>query len=65
MIEKGATGGGQFDAVDTAAHERDADFIFQIADLTAEGRLRRVQPLLGREREASLLSDRDEIAKMP
>jgi hypothetical protein len=65
MIEKSATGGGQFNAVHAAAHKRDADFVFEIADLTAKGRLRCVQPLLGREREASLLGDRNEIAKMP
>ena len=41
------------------------DFAFQIADLPAEGRLRRVQPPLGRERQASLLGDGNEIAKMP
>jgi len=42
-----------------------ADLIFEIADLPAEGRLRRVKPFLGRERKAALLGDRDEIAKLP
>jgi hypothetical protein len=42
----------------------DANLIFEIADLAAEGRLRRVQPSLSREREAALLGDRDEIAKV-
>ena len=65
MVEKGATGGGQFDAVHAAAHQLNADLIFEISDLATEGRLRRVQPLLGGERQASLLCDRDEIAKVP
>jgi hypothetical protein len=57
MVEKGATGGGQFDAVHAAAHQLNADLIFEISDLATEGRLRRVQPLLGGERQASLLCD--------
>src|SRR5712691_6267539 len=65
MVEKGATGGGQFDAVHAAAHQLDANLVFEIADLAAEGRLRRVQPFFGRERQAALLGDRDEIAKVP
>ena len=48
-----------------AAHQLDANLVFEIADLAAEGRLRRVQPFLGRKRQASLLGDRDEIAKVP
>jgi hypothetical protein len=43
----------------------DADLIFEIPDLATEGRLRRVQAFLGRERQAALLGDRDEIAKVP
>src|SRR4029077_3198677 len=65
MVEKGATGGGQFDAVHAAAHQLNADLIFEISDLATRGRLRRRQPLLGGERQASLLCDRDEIAKVP
>ena len=65
MVEKGPTGGGQFDAVHAAAHQLDADLVFEIADLAAERRLRRVQPFLSRERQAALLGDRDEIAKVP
>jgi hypothetical protein len=42
-----------------------ADLIFEIADLPAEGRLRRAKPSLGRERKAARLGDRDEIAKLP
>jgi hypothetical protein len=46
--------------VHAAAHKLDADLIFEIPDLATEGRLRRVQPFLGRERQAALLGDRDE-----
>jgi len=49
----GAAGGGQFDTVHAAAHQLNADLIFQIADLATEGRLRRVQPFLRRERQAA------------
>jgi hypothetical protein len=60
MIEKGPPGGGQFDAVHAATHKLNANLIFEIADLPAEGRLRSVKPFLGRERKAALLGDRDE-----
>src|ERR1700726_2479403 len=65
MVEKGLARGGQFDAVHAAAHQPDANLVFEIADLAAEGRLRRVQPFLRRERQAALLGNRDEIAKVP
>ena len=65
VVEKGLAGGGQFDAVHAAAHQLDADLVFEIADLAAEGRLRGVQPFLGRQRQAALFGDRDEIAKVP
>src|SRR5258708_14800930 len=65
MVEKGAAGGGQFDAVHASIHQRNADLVFEIADLAAERRLRRVQLFLGRDRQASRLRDRDEIAKVP
>jgi len=51
--------------VDASIHQRNADLVFEIADLAAEGRLRRVQPFLSRERQAALLGNRDEIAKVP
>jgi hypothetical protein len=38
---------------------------FEIADLAAERRLRRVEPFLRRQRQAALLGDRNEIAKVP
>jgi len=44
MIEEGAAGGGQLHAVHAAGQERNADFVFEIADLAAQRRLRRVQP---------------------
>ena len=65
MVEEGAPGGGQFDTVHASIHQRNADLVFEIADLAAERRLRRVQPFLSRERQAALLGDRDEIAKVP
>jgi hypothetical protein len=65
MVENGPSGGGQFDTVHAAAQELNADFIFEIADLAAERRLRRVQPFFGRDRQASRLGDGDEIAKVP
>ena len=65
MVEKGLARGGQFDAVHAAAQQLDADLVFEIADLPAERRLRRVQPFLGRERQAAFLGDGDEIAKVP
>src|SRR6476620_2698770 len=65
MVEQGATSGGQLDAVHDAAHQLNADLLLVISDLATEGRLRRVQPLLGGERQASLLCDRNEIAQVP
>ena len=55
----------QVDAAHAAAHQLDADLVFEIADLAAKGRLCRMQPSLSRERQAALLGDRDEIAKVP
>jgi hypothetical protein len=36
MVEKGPTGGGQFDAVHAAAHQLSANLKLKIADLAAE-----------------------------
>src|SRR5258706_143627 len=47
MVEKGATGGGQFDAVHAAAHQLNANLLFQVSDFATAGRLRRVLLLLG------------------
>src|SRR4029077_980709 len=65
IVEKGLACGGQFDAVYAAAHQLDTNLVFEIADLAAERRLRCVQLFLSRERQAALLGDRDEIAKVP
>src|SRR6202043_3215737 len=65
VVEKGLAGGGQLDAAHAAADQLDADFVFELADLPAERGLRRVQPFLGRERQAAFFGDRDEKAKMP
>ena len=64
MVEKGATGGGQFDAVHAAAHQLNANLVFEIANLAAQRRLRRMKPLFGGDRQASRLRDRDKIAKV-
>jgi hypothetical protein len=42
-----------------------ADLMFQVSNLTTERWLGRMQPALGGERQAALLSDGDEIPKMP
>jgi hypothetical protein len=65
MIKKGASGRGQLDAMDAAAHQQRADFVFQIADLAAERRLRRVQAFGGCTGQASFLRNRNEKTKMP
>jgi hypothetical protein len=65
MVEEGAAGGRQFNAVHAAAHQLNTDLIFEISDLTTEGGLRRVQLFLGRDRQTSGLGNRDEIAKVP
>ena len=65
VLKKGAARGSQFDAAHAARHQSHADLLFEVAHLTAERRLRGVQPLLGRDRQAPLVGDGDKIAKMP
>jgi hypothetical protein len=65
MVEEGPAGSGQFDTVHASIHQRNTDLVFEIADLAAQRRLRRVQLLLGRNCQASSLRDRNEITKMP
>jgi hypothetical protein len=65
MVEEGATGSGQFGTVNTARQQRNANLVFQVADLPAQGWLRRVQPLFGGDRQAALLGDGDEVSKVP
>ena len=48
-----------------AGEKRDPDFVFKVADLSAERRLRRVKPRLRRELHASGLGDREKVAKVP
>jgi len=50
--------------VHAAGYQRNADFLLEIAYLPAEGRLRRMQAFLCRQRQASLLGDDDEIAEV-
>ena len=65
MVEKGLPCGGQLDAVNAAGQKLDADLVLQIADMPAERRLRRVQPELGRERQAAFLDHGHEVTKVP
>jgi hypothetical protein len=65
MLKERAASRCQFDPMHAAAHKRDADLALEVANLAAERRLRRVQPLLGGVLQASRLGDRDEIAKVP
>ena len=64
-FEKCPAGGGEFDAPGAALKKLRADFLFQIANLSAQGRLRRVKDSFRRDLEASRFGDRDEVAKMP
>jgi hypothetical protein len=63
VIEKRTSRSGEFDAARAARQELRAGFIFEIADLAAKRRLRRVQPAFGRDGEAALLGHRHEIPK--
>ena len=65
VVEECSTGRGQLDASNCANEELGADLSFEIAYLPAERRLRGVQPFFGRQRNAALLGDRNEIAKVP
>ena len=64
MVEESLARCSQFDATRTAAEQFRADFVFQIADLSAKRWLRRVQTLFGRNREAARLRDGNEIPQM-
>jgi hypothetical protein len=64
VVQKGAPGSREFNAVHAAGYQRNADFLLEIAYLPAEGRLRRMQAFLCRQGEASLLGDGDEIAEV-
>lgn len=62
VIEECSTSRRQLDASNGANEKLSADLSFQIPQLPTERRLRRVQPVCGRERDAALLGDRNEIA---
>ncbi len=64
MVEESSAGRRQHRPVRTSFQQLYADLVFEIADLTAERRLRHVQPLLSGKRKASGFGDRDEITKM-
>jgi hypothetical protein len=51
--------------VHAAVQQRNADLVFEIADLADQRRLRRVQLFPGRDCQASRFRDSDEIAKVP
>ena len=62
---KRPAGRRQLDASNAPNEQLCPDLGFQIAYLPAEGGLRRVQPALGRERQAALLGDRNKKAQVP
>ena len=64
MIEKYLARLRQVYAAGAAHQQRHADLLFEIADLPAERRLRRMQPALGRNRQAALFGHGNEIAQM-
>ena len=64
MTKKRSAGSCQLDAAGAALQQFDPDFQFQISDLSAQRRLRRVQPPFGGVGEAALLGDGDEITKV-
>jgi len=65
MVEKGFAGRRQLDALRAADHQRNADFLFEIADLPAERGLRRVELLFGGNRQTAGIGHRNEVAQMP
>jgi hypothetical protein len=65
MIEKCPASRRQLDASNAPNEQLSADFGFQIAYLPTKGGLSRVQPALGRERQAALLGDRNKKAQVP
>src|SRR5439155_15028571 len=65
MVEKGFSGRGQLDAVSSAVDQLSADFLFEIADLPAQRRLRSVEFLLGGNGQTAGIGHGDEVAEMP
>ena len=64
MIKEDLASLRQLNAVDAPGLERHAHFVFEVADLSAQRRLRGVQALLGRHGKAAFFCDGDEIAEM-
>jgi hypothetical protein len=64
MIQEGAAGGGQLDPARAPRQQLRPDLQLEIAQLAAERGLCRMQPLLGRKRDAAFLGDGNEIAEV-
>ena len=65
MFEKHLARGGQLDAVRAASHQLGTHLYLQLAHLTAQRRLCRMQPPLGGDRDVLLFGHGDEIPEMP
>lgn len=64
MIQEDSAGGGQTHSPRASREKRCPDFLFQVANLAAQGGLSRVQLFLSGQLEASGFSHRYEISKM-
>jgi hypothetical protein len=64
MIEKHPPRSRQLDSARAADQERNPQLQFEIVDLPAQRRLRGVQPLLRRHRQAAFFGDGDEITEV-
>lgn len=65
MVEKDFSGLCQFNTTAAPSQQRNTDRVFQVPDLPAERGLRRVQPALGRNGQATLFRDSDEVPQVP
>src|ERR1700744_4433781 len=64
VIEEDPACGGELNTFGSSDKKLSAYFLFEIADLAAEGWLRDVQFLFCRELEAAGVGDGDEVSKM-
>src|ERR1700674_4748552 len=64
LVEEDTASGREFDAPHAPDHKLSANLVLEIPHLPAQGRLSRVQSPFGRNRQAALLGDGDEITKM-
>ena len=62
MDEDLAADRGNFDALVGALEQRDAEFVFELADLAAEGRLADIADL-GRTAKMAVFGDGDQVAE--